>query len=88
MLDLSYYNNEIDSILWDVLGERSFLESDYEALVELVTKTFCECHLNANENDVKAITEILINCKFQKYYEYDNESEFNKVINPKQKRFS
>lgn len=77
-MKLSYYNDEIDKILWDLIGNDYFTDSDFESIIDYVTDTIYSYENNLPKNKLKIIVELIINHKYQKCYLYDNSSIFNK----------
>jgi len=79
-MNLSYYNEEVDKILWDILGNDSFTESDLSELINMVSSTIYQYHKNLSKSKLKLVVQYLIDRKYQKVYLYDNSSEFNQVV--------
>ncbi len=75
-MNINYYNNEVDRILWDVLGDQGFIEDDLDQNVELVTTTILQYH-DVSESKLRSIVKFLIMQKYQKYYFYNNDSIYN-----------
>lgn len=82
-MKLAYYNQEIDKILWDIIGNDSFTESNLSDLIDLVTDTIYEYDQNISKPNLELVVQFMIEHKYQKYYVYDLESEFNQVTNDK-----
>lgn len=80
-MDLTYLNREIDKILWDMLGNDSFKESDLEPLINLISVTVYQYDKRISEEDLKPIIRFLLEHKYQKHYVYDPKSEYNKPEN-------
>lgn len=78
-MKLSYYNDEVDKIMWDMIGNDSFQESDKSNLVDIVTETIHQYDTHLTKENLKLVIEFLIDHKYQKYYIYDLNSDFNKV---------
>ena len=78
-MNLGYYNNEVDRILWDVTGNHSFSSNDLNDLVELVAKTIYQYDQSFSKKNLKLIIEYLIEQKYRKTYVYNLDSEFNQV---------
>lgn len=79
-MNLSYYNDEIDNILWDILEDDFFMESDLQHIIDTVADTIYQYDKNLSIDKLKLVVQYIIENKYQKKYIYDNESEFNQVI--------
>lgn len=83
MVDLSYYNNEIDKILADIIGNesnilnKSFEESEMTAIINIITNTIRQYHKKLSKSKLKLIVTYLMEQKFRKYFIFDPHSEFN-----------
>jgi putative phage-type endonuclease len=82
-MKLSYYNEEVDRILWDTIGNDSFIESDKSNLVDHVTRTIYLYNTDLSKDKLKLVVQFLIEHKYQKYYVYDTDADLNKVVEEK-----
>ncbi|XWV26157.1 YqaJ viral recombinase family protein [Tupanvirus soda lake] len=82
-MKLSYYNEEVDKILWDAIGNDSFIEADLPQLIEFVTETIYQYNTEITKDNLKLVVQFLIEHKYQKYYVYDVNSEYNKISEQK-----
>ena len=78
-MDLEFYNQEVDKILWDIIGSDSFLEDDLPILIDTITNTIYMYHKNITKENLWIIINHLMEQKYQKRYTYNNNSEYNKV---------
>ena len=78
-MDISYYNEEVDKILFNIIGNDSFMGSELDNLVDTVSNTIYQYNKKITLAKLKLVVQYLIENKYQKYYEYDTNSEFNKV---------
>ena len=79
-MKLSFYNDEIDKILWDIIGNDSFNESDLPDLIEMLTDTIYQYNKDLTKKKLKSIIQFLVEQKYKKIYVYDTDLEFNKII--------
>lgn len=70
-MDLSYYNNEIDKILWDVLGDNFFIEEDKTEIIDLITNTVYQYDKRVKPKNLSLIIRYIIDLKYEKRYVYD-----------------
>lgn len=77
-MDLSYYNTEIDKILYNSIGNDYFIENDLVDIIQFVTDTIYQYDKSLKRSWLKLIVEFLIKQKYQKVYIYDSDSSFNK----------
>lgn len=80
-MDLLYYNNEVDKILWDITGDSTIAESELASIIETVATTIYQYDQKLSLKKLKLVVEFLIQQKYQKYYIYDMESKYNQVEN-------
>ena len=78
MEQLVYYNNEIDKILFDVIGSDSFMEEDLDELVNVVTQTIGFYDKKQPKSNIKKIVYLIINAKYKKCYTYDCHANINR----------
>lgn len=78
-MNLSFYNQEVDNILYDFIGNDFFTESDLFELIDVITKTIYQYNQDLSKSELKLIVHFLIEQKYQKFYMYDVNSKFNKV---------
>jgi len=78
-MDIAYYNQEVDKILWDLLGDESFAESDMKTIIDFVAITICQYDKTYDLSIVSLMVELCIQNKYQKYYGYNSESEYNQL---------
>ena len=79
-MKLSFYNDEIDKILWDIIGNDSFNESDLPDLIEMLTDTIYQYNKDLTKKKLKSIIQFLVEQKYKQIYVYDTDLEFNKII--------
>ncbi|AKI79123.1 hypothetical protein [Acanthamoeba polyphaga mimivirus] len=79
MTDISYYNNEIDKILWNILGDDYFTQDEFDDLVNSVANTIYQYDNEVSIDKLKVIIEFVILNKFKICYIYDNDSILNQV---------
>ena len=82
-MNLAYYNQEVDKILWDMIGNDSFLESDLESITDTITETIYIYDKQLIKSKLKIIIQILVENKYQKCFVYNINSEFNQIQIPK-----
>ena len=87
-MNLSYYNDEIDKILWDILDNDFFMETDLDNIIDTVANTIYQYDTNLTLDKLKLVVQYVINNKYQKKYIYDTESEFNQILNDSDKKSS
>ena len=90
-MNLSYYNEEVDKLLWDALEDDCFMESELPNMVDTLSQTIYQYNKDLSLEKLKSLIQYLIEQKYKKYYIYDLESEFNQVkdtknISDKQKK--
>ena len=78
-MDLCYYNSEVDKIIWDIMGSDTFTEDDFQAIVDTVTDTIYQYDKKLGKNKLGLVVRFLVENKYQKYYVYDLQSEYNQV---------
>ncbi len=79
-MKLCDYNEEVDKILFDAIGNDYFSDADLPQLVELVSDTIYQYNTELGKENLKLVVEYLIQHKYQKIYVYNAESEFNKSV--------
>ena len=79
-MSLAYYNEEVDKILFDIIGNDSFIESELKDLVDHVVDTIYQYNKKLKKSQLELVVGYLIENKYQKSYEYNANSEFNKTI--------
>nr|AEX62716.1 putative phage-type endonuclease [Moumouvirus Monve] len=84
-MNLNYYNQEIDRILWDVVGNDYFTDKDLDDIINLITETIYLYHKSLSKTKLKMIVRFLIESKHIKQYIYDKSSEFNIIKLTKEK---
>ena len=82
MMELSYYNDEVDKILFDIIGNDSFPESDFDILIDTIANTIHQYDTRLSRSNLKIVVKFLIEKKYQKYYQYAPDSDFNKLGTP------
>ena len=78
-MKLSYYNNEVDRILWDAIENDSFVESELPNVIDHVTNTIYMYNQDLTKDKLKLVVQFLIEQKYQKYYVYDTNADLNTV---------
>ena len=78
-MKLSYYNNEVDRILWDAIENDSFVESELSNIVNHVTNTIYMYNIELSKDKLKLVVQFLIDQKYQKYYVYDTNADLNTI---------
>ena len=79
-MNLSFYNEEVDRILWDTIGNDSFDELELSTIVNHVVDTIYMYNTELSKDRLKLIVFFLIGHKYKKYYTYDIEADLNKII--------
>ena len=79
-MDLSFYNNEVDKIIWDIIGNDWFTEEQFRPIIKTIANTIYQYNKKITKAKLKVIVEFLILQKYQKRYIYDTESQYNQVI--------
>lgn len=79
MIDIIYYNNEVDKILWDILGNESFDEKERTIIIDTIVETIHLYDKSLKKNILQTVVEYIVENKFRKYYVYDTDSMFNKI---------
>lgn len=79
-MKLSFYNQEIDKILWDAIENDSFVESDLPKLINYVADTIYMYNTELAKDKLKLVVQFLIEHKYQKYYVYNIDADLNKTI--------
>lgn len=78
-MKLSYYNNEVDKILYSMIENDSFTETELPNIIDSVADTIYQYNKDITKAKLKLVVQFLIEHKYQKYYLYDLNSSFNKV---------
>lgn len=78
-MNLSFYNKEIDKILWDTIGNDGFCESELFDIIDSVSETIHQYHKKLDIKKIKIIVHLLIEQKYKKMYVYNKNSVFNKA---------
>ncbi|AVL94863.1 YqaJ viral recombinase family protein [Moumouvirus australiensis] len=78
-MNLNYYNQEIDRILWDLVGNDYFTDKDLDNIINLIAETIYIYNKNLSKSKLKTIARYLIEQKHIKHYIYDKSSEFNNI---------
>ena len=78
-MDLSYYNDQVDQILWDAVGNDSFLESEFDDIVNHIADTIYQYHTTLSKPNLKIIVSYIVELKHVKHYVYDIDADINKT---------
>ena len=78
-MTLFYYNQEIDKILWDLLGNDYFTETDLDDVIKFVTDTIYQYDQTIKKSNLKSVIKFVIENKYSKHYIYDTQVEYNQV---------
>ncbi|BCS83221.1 YqaJ viral recombinase family [Cotonvirus japonicus] len=81
-MNIAYYNQEIDKILWDALGNDYFIEEDLNDIIDFVSKTIYQYDTKYKLSTLKFIVEFIIKKKYVIHYVYDKNSLFNQFEKP------
>ena len=79
-MDLSYYNNEVDKIMWDIVGDDWFTDDDLPSIIKTVANTIYQYDDKISKPKLKLVVQFLISQKYQKYYIYDTSSKYNEIM--------
>ncbi|AGF85268.1 viral recombinase family protein [Moumouvirus goulette] len=85
-MNINYYNQEIDRILWDLVGNDYFTDKDLDVIINSITETIYFYDKNLSKTKLKIVVRYLIECKHKKQYIYDKSSEYNNVKSIKEKK--
>lgn len=78
-MDLEKLNEEVDKILFDMVGNDYFTQTDFEPIVNSITDILCICYEELDRSTLKNTVQFLIEAKHDKHYIYSTSSELNKV---------
>jgi putative phage-type endonuclease len=70
-MKLSDYKEEVDKVLYDIIGNDYFLEEDLSQLVDLISDTIYQYSTVLQKDNLKLVVEYLIKHKYQKIYVLD-----------------
>lgn len=78
-MNLETLNNDIDRILWDMIGNDYFNQDDLPNIVNSITEVMIHLNSKLDPEKLKIYINFLIEAKHDKYYVYDLNSDLNKV---------
>jgi putative phage-type endonuclease len=84
-MKLSYYNEEVNKILWDLLAGGSFSEDELPEIVDHVSDTIYQYDQSMKLDNLKSVVECVILCKYQKLYVCNQLSDFDSNVSKKSK---
>lgn len=77
-MTLAYYSNEIDKIISDTVGDDHIFESDFDALVDHITETIFQYHIELSKENLKLVVHFILENKYQKIYVLSTELNVGK----------
>ncbi|AFX92611.1 putative phage-type endonuclease [Megavirus courdo11] len=83
-MNINYYNQEVDRILFNIIGDNVFTDKDLDIIVDTITNTIYQYHKTLKKNALKKIVHMLIEFKHVKHYLYDKDSEYNQIKKKKE----
>lgn len=72
---ITEYKNDIDNILWDLLGDNPFKQTDLDEIINIVTLTIYQYNKKIKQSNLKLIVKYVIELKYNIIYVYDKENE-------------
>lgn len=75
--DIAHYNNLVDGILWDMIGNKCFKEGELSDIIDIVAATIYLGENHFSQAEIKKVVTYLIFNKYEKIYSYNFDSEFN-----------
>lgn len=69
---LSYYNNEVDKILWDLVGDNPFSSNDIDIITDHISDTVYMYDKKLDISTLKILVKYILEIKHDKLYVYNN----------------